>query len=182
MAVLTTKTRPKLELPPEIKRSTIYNWLGLAVFLIVSIWAYGDTEISPVKLWQGLGDAWGYIFGTAKRPNSGYFPPNFTRFAPYFEQMIITIKMAVWGTILCIPLSVFFGFLGANNVQSNPFIYQIVRRTMDLLRALNDLIIALIFVAAVGLGPFAGVMALAIGGIGSLGKLISEAIEAVDMG
>lgn len=181
MAVNTPKPFT-LEPPPDIKRSRWLSRLGFAAVIAVMAWSYRDTGISVQGLFTGLGDAWGYIFGTAERPNSGYFPPDFSRFDRYFSEMVLTIKMAVWGTVLSIPLSIVLGFLGANNVQSNPVIYQGARRLMDFLRSLNELIIALVFVAAVGLGPFAGVMALAIGGIGSLGKLISEAIESLDMG
>jgi len=181
MAVTTPKPL-KLEPPPAVVRSRWLSRLGFAAVVALMAWSYGETGISLPGLVAGLGDAWGYIFGTAERPNSGFFPPDFSRFDRYFSEMVLTVKMAIWGTVLSVPLSLVLGFLGANNVQSNPFIYQGARRLMDFLRSLNELIIALVFVAAVGLGPFAGVMALAIGGIGSLGKLISEAIESVAMG
>lgn len=96
--------------------------------------------------------------------------------------MIVTVKMAVWGTALSVPPALLLAFLAARNAQKSYGIYLLARRTLDFLRSLNELIIALIFVAAVGLGPFSGVMALAVGGIGSLGKLLSEAIEGLDMG
>lgn len=185
MALTTPVTQSmsanSLRPPSYVYRKRTVNWLGVGLVVALLVWSYGGTDISPGALVSGLGEAWQYVFGNPERPNSGYFPPNFERFDTYFASMIETIQMAIWGTFLCVPLAVVLGFLGVQNVQSNAVVYQAARRLMDFLRSLNDLIIALVFVAAVGLGPFTGVLALAIGGIGSLGKLISEAVEAVNM-
>jgi phosphonate transport system permease protein len=161
------------------------RWLGrgglLAVVLLLA-WAYQDAEIRPVALVEGLAKAWRYVVGTADRPNSGYFPPDLSRFPEFGREMLVTIKMALWGTALSVPPALLLAFLGARNVQPSRVVYQLARRSMDFFRSLNELIVALVFVAAVGLGPFTGVLALAVGGIGSLGKLLSEAVEQVDEG
>lgn len=178
-----SKTTPvNLEPPPDIKRQQWLNravWLGVA---LVMFWATFDTEISPARLISGLGNSWNFIFGTAERPNSGFFPPDLKRLPEYLREMIITIKMALWGTalatIVAIPLSV----LAARNTSPHPIIYQITRRVLDFFRGLNEFVLALIFVAAVGLGPFPGILALAVGTAGVLAKLISEGIEVVDPG
>ena len=170
-------------LPPPVQviRNRRLSRLGLASFVALLALSYQGAEISPIALVEGLGDAWRYIVGTPDRPGSGYFPPSTSRLGEYAEQMLVTIQMAVWGTTLSIPASLLLAFLGARNVHGNVLVYHVARRILDFLRSLNDLVIALVFVAAVGLGPFTGVLALAVGGVGSFGKLLSEAIEAVDL-
>jgi phosphonate transport system permease protein len=105
--------------------------------------------------------------------------PNFTDWRLYVAQMWLTLQMALWGTFLAIVLAVPLGLLAARNVTP-VWLQQPVRRLLDLMRSVPDLVFGAIFVAAVGLGPFAGVMALAINTGGVLGKLFSEAVEAID--
>jgi phosphonate transport system permease protein len=113
--------------------------------------------------------------------SQSYFPPDFSDWRFYLEETIITISMGVWGTLMAaiaaIPLSV----LASKNV-SPVWIVQPIRRILDAMRAINEIVFALIFVVAVGLGPFAGVLALFVHTAGTLGKLFSEAVEAIDPG
>ena len=88
--------------------------------------------------------------------------------------------MAIIGTTLAIILALPFGLMAARNTSPHPIAYQVVRFIMNVNRAIPELIVALIFVSAVGLGPFTGVLALGISSIGSLGRLYSEAIEQID--
>ena len=96
-------------------------------------------------------------------------------------QMIVTVQIAIWGTFISVIAAIPFGLLSARNVAPS-WIVQPVRRLMDVFRSINELIIALVFIAAVGLGPLAGVMALAVHTTGVLAKLFSEAVEAIDDG
>jgi phosphonate transport system permease protein len=95
-------------------------------------------------------------------------------------EVIVTVQMALIGTIGAFLLSIPFGLLAARNVSPNRFIYQTTRLIMNANRAVPELIYALIFVSAVGLGPFPGVLALIVGSFGSLGKVFAESIEAID--
>jgi phosphonate transport system permease protein len=95
--------------------------------------------------------------------------------------MWLTIQMALWGTTLAILLAVPFGLMGARNVAP-PFIQIPVRRLMDLVRSVPDLVLGTAFLVAVGLGPFAGVLALSLNTGGVLAKLFSEAVESIDKG
>jgi phosphonate transport system permease protein len=89
--------------------------------------------------------------------------------------------MALWGTFLALVIAIPLGLAGARNLA--PFwVQQPARRILDVLRSVPDLAIGAMFVVAVGLGPFAGVMALAVNTGGVLGKLFSEAVEAVEPG
>ncbi|MGC0007445.1 phosphonate ABC transporter, permease protein PhnE [Enterobacter hormaechei] len=96
-------------------------------------------------------------------------------------EMAITLQIAVWGTALAVILSIPFGLMSAENIVPW-WIYQPMRRLMDACRAINEMVFAMLFVVAVGLGPFAGVMALFIHTTGVLSKLLSEAVEAIEPG
>ena len=102
------------------------------------------------------------------------------------NAIIETIFIALMGTTIGVILALPLSFLAAANLMSHNVvsktIYVATRTLLNLMRAMEVLIWALIFVAAVGLGPFAGMLALALHSIASLGKLYSEAIEAIDPG
>jgi phosphonate transport system permease protein len=91
-----------------------------------------------------------------------------------------TLGMAVLGTTLAALLAVPLGMIAARNIVSNPTIHFIVRRIMDVFRGIPALIWALILVAAIGLGPVAGILALAFADIPRLGKQFAEAMENID--
>jgi phosphonate transport system permease protein len=95
---------------------------------------------------------------------------------------VVTLCIALWGTLLAIAIAVPLGLLGARNVSPHPIIHFAARRTMDVLRAVNEFVFALMFVTAVGLGPFAGMLALGLHTGGVLGKLLSETVESIDPG
>ena len=100
--------------------------------------------------------------------------------------MLETIFLALMGTAISLVITLPLSFLGARNLMTvSPIgmtIYGATRTFFNVLRSVEVLIIAVMFVAVVGIGPFAGVLALAIHGIGALGKLYSEAIESIDPG
>ncbi len=112
---------------------------------------------------------------------SGFLRPDFGQWQLYMTEIIITVQIALWGTFLAVIAAIPFGLLASRNVAP-VWIVQPVRRLMDLFRSINELVIATIFIVAVGLGPFAGVMALAVHTTGVLAKLFSEAVEAIEPG
>lgn len=93
--------------------------------------------------------------------------------------MVVTLQIALWGTALAVVTAVPLGLLASSNIVP-AWVYQPVRRLMDAFRAINEMVFAMLFVVAVGLGPFAGVLALWIHTAGVLAKLFSEAVEAID--
>ena len=93
--------------------------------------------------------------------------------------MIITVQIALWGTVLAVVCAVPCGLLCASNIVPT-WVYQPMRRAMDAARAINEMVFAMLFIVAVGLGPFAGVLALWIHTTGILAKLFSEAVESID--
>jgi phosphonate transport system permease protein len=91
----------------------------------------------------------------------------------------VTIQIAAWGTALAVVLGIPCAILSSSNVCPQ-WVVQPMRRLMDSFRAINEIVFALLFVVAVGLGPFAGVMALFVHNTGIIAKLFSEAVEAAD--
>jgi phosphonate transport system permease protein len=108
-----------------------------------------------------------------------FFPPNFREWRYYLTEMVVTIQIAVWGTLLAMVFAVPLGLLASKNVAPW-WIYQPVRRMLDSARAINEMMFAMLFVVVVGMGPFAGVLALFVHTTGVLAKLFSEAVEAID--
>jgi phosphonate transport system permease protein len=125
----------------------------------------------PLDLMRDAGNMAKYV--------EGFFPPNFRDLPLYLKEMLVTLEIAVWGTVLAIACAVPCGLLSSSNIAPW-WIHQPVRRVMDAFRAINELVFAMLFVVAVGLGPFAGVLALWVHTTGTLAKLFSEAVEAID--
>ena len=108
-----------------------------------------------------------------------FFPPDFRDWRIFLHEMIVTLEIALWGTALAVILAVPCGLASSANIAP-VWVYQPMRRLMDATRAINEMVFALLFVVAVGLGPFAGVLALFVHTTGILAKLFSEAVEAID--
>ena len=102
------------------------------------------------------------------------------------EKMVETIFLALMATTLGVVLAIPLSFLSARNLMiHNPLsavVYYITRTVMNIFRAIEPMIWVLIFVVWVGIGPFAGVLALSLHTVASLAKLYSEAIESIDPG
>lgn len=134
-------------------------------------WAWHGAEMRPYALWKDAGNM--AVFA------KDFFPPDFKDWKLYLNELIITIHIAMWGTVLAIVAAVPIGLLSSANIAP-AYIYQPLRRVMDACRATNEMILAMLFIVAVGLGPFAGVLALFVHTTGVLAKLFSEAVEAID--
>ena len=140
------------------------------VILILS-WSWQGAEMRPLDLIKDSSNMATYA--------RDFFPPNFHDWRIYLKEMIVTLHIAIWGTLLAVITAVPLGLMSADNVA--PFwLRQPVRRFMDACRATNEMVFAMLFIVAVGLGPFAGVLALFIHTTGTLGKLFSESVEAID--
>lgn len=142
---------------------------GLAIALLA--WSWRGAEIRPDILFKDAGNMGTFL--------ADFFPPNFKDWRFYLQEMLITIQIAIWGTVLAVVAAIHFGLAAAENI-SPVWVRQPVRRLMDALRAINEMVFAMLFVVAVGLGPFAGVLALFVHTTGVLAKLFSEAVEAID--
>ena len=150
------------------------SWLyyaGWAAALAFLGWAWKGAEIRPLDLVRDAGNIATYL--------SDFFPPDFRDWRIYLGEMLVTLHIAVWGTLLAVLAAVPLGLAASANVAP-AWIHQPVRRLMDACRAINEMVFAMLFIVAVGLGPFAGVLALFVHTTGTLAKLFSEAVEAID--
>lgn len=154
------------------------NWFAMVAAALALAWALqwsaGGVQLSWSELAAGLPQ----IADFASRT----MPPDWGILDRLVAPAIETVQIAVWGTLLAIPAAVLLSFLAARNLQSNRWIYQGTRQALNVVRSINELILALVFVSAVGLGPFPGVLALAVHGAGMLGKFFADAIEEIDQG
>ena len=142
---------------------------GAVLAILAASWKGADMR--PLDLLRDAGNMAQYA--------AGFFPPSFREWRNYLQEMLTTIQIAVWGTALAVVCAVPLGLLSSANIAP-PWIHQPVRRLMDAARAINEMVFAMLFVVAVGLGPFAGVLALWVHTTGILAKLFSEAVEAID--
>jgi phosphonate transport system permease protein len=113
---------------------------------------------------------------------SRMFPPDLSHLRLLGDATVETVQIAVWGTLIAVVFSIPLALLGARNTSPHPLVFHATRLFLNALRAINELVFALIFVAAVGLGPFAGVLAIALHATGMLAKFCAEEIEGVDRG
>ena len=146
-------------------------WGGLTVVLLVG---FAPAEMTKLPLIFANSD-------NMREFGKDFLRPDFDQWPLYVSQMWLTIQMALWGTFLAVLLAIPFGLAAAKNISPS-WVNQPMRRFLDMLRSVPDLVVGTLFIVAVGLGPFAGVMALAISTSGVLGKLFSEAVEAIDRG
>ena len=159
-----------LPVPPQLKRSLSWH-LSWVVLLAVLAASWRGADMRPLDL---LRDS-----GTMATYAAEFFPPNFSQWQLYVQEMVVTLQIALWGTALAVVTAVPMALLASANIVPW-WVYQPMRRLMDGCRAINEMVFAMLFVVAVGLGPFAGVLALWIHTTGVLAKLFSEAVEAID--
>ena len=166
-----SETASRADVARDRSRS-LWNWAVLVALALLLGWSWKPAEMGRwPHLFTDAGNMGQYIAGFAR--------PNFAEWRYYLDEMVATIQIALWGTFLAAVAAVPFGLLSARNMAPW-FIVQPVRRLMDLFRSIHELVFAVLFVVAVGLGPFAGVMALFVHTTGILAKLFSEAVEAID--
>ncbi|MGD9892291.1 MAG: phosphonate ABC transporter, permease protein PhnE [Dehalococcoidia bacterium] len=208
MAWLSRTARQGQSSAPVNREELLRPWpkisfkaIGIILLIVAAFyWSLQGTRAAPAELIDGIPN----IVNFVKR----MFPPQFETqtetlqtpeialpfgitiprigFAgitfPYpiiLNAIVETIQIAIIGTALAIVISAPFAVLAARNIAP-PLVYATTRFGLNVNRAIPDLIFALIFVAAVGLGPFGGVLALAVGSIGFMAKVYAESIEAID--
>lgn len=109
-------------------------------------------------------------------------PPDLSRLGPILKALLVTFEMALLGTIIGVVLSVPMAVAAARNTSPHPAFYTAARGLISVFRTIPDLIWGIIFVVAVGLGPEAGVLAIAADVMGFCGRFFAESIEEIDAG
>lgn len=167
---------PTFKLPPprpfHWTRALFY--VVALVLVVATYWSGVATEFSISKLIDGRHFMGDFL--------SRSWPPDPSILGRVLTETLLTIQLAWVATVVCAIFAVPIGFMAAANVVKSPWLRGPVIFFLNADRAIDALILALFFVSAVGLGPFAGTLALAIHSIGMLGKLFADAIEAIDPG
>ncbi len=166
-------SHPAVALPKRDTKRSLMHAFGWGLFLALLGLSWEGAEMNPGVL---VSDASNML-----KFASDFFPLDFHEWDFYLAEMVITLQIAVWGTVLSIVAAIPFGILSSENIVPW-WVYQPVRRLMDAARAINEMVFAMLFVVVVGLGPFAGVLALFVHTTGILAKLFSEAVEAIEPG
>ena len=159
---------------PEGRRGWFTLLAGVCIAGWALQWSAGGAQLSWSELAAGLPQILDFLART--------LPPDTHILGRLLAPALETVQIAVWGTLLAVPPAIALSFLAARNLQSRHWVYQSTRQALNVVRSINELILALVFVSAVGLGPFPGVLALALHGAGMLGKFFADAIEEIDQG
>lgn len=158
-------------LPPKPKN---FNWIwalfsGLLIALIVA-----DLDINLETVLWAYQDIFEYF--------SRYSRPDFSEWRHYAVLMVQTVTIAYWGTALAFIIGFTLAPFASIALTPGPFVYNVAREILNLLRAIPDLMLALIFVSSIGLGPLPGILALGLHTGGFLGKFFSESLDRVSAG
>jgi phosphonate transport system permease protein len=159
--------------PPPVSIAKT-SWLGLLAWAVVIALLAGSWKGADMRPFDLVRDS-----ANMAKYASDFFPPNFSQWRIYLQEMIVTVQIALWGTVLAVVFAVPLGLLSSANIAP-VWVRQPIRRLMDAARAINEMVFAMLFIVAVGLGPFAGVLALFVHTTGVLAKLFSEAVESID--
>lgn len=159
---------------PLTLRSWLLSVAAVAAVAFILAWSAQGTQLSWGELADGLPQIGDFL--------SRSFPPNWKILGNLAGPAVETVQIAIWGTLLGVIGAIPVSFLAARNLNRNRVVYQSVRQLLNVTRSINELILALVFVSAVGLGPFPGVLALALHGVGMVGKFFAESIEEIDDG
>lgn len=148
-------------------------WPGI-IFAVLFVWSIASLNINLRLFWEGIPHFFRLV--------SEMLPPNwevFTR-ARILWSILEALSMAFLGTLFGTLFSLALALLAAKNITPSPLVRALAKGLMAAERSVPTLIIILFLVVVVGLGPFAGTIALGLGSIGMLGKFFAEAIEEVD--
>ena len=149
------------------------RWAAWAVILGAIVWSAVETEVSLGRMIEGLPFMWDFL--------RRMIPPDLSVLGNALRGAMETIQIAVVGTAVAAVLALPMGFAAARNAAP-PWLFYWARSLLNAFRAVDTLVYALFFVAAVGLGPFPGVLAVMVYTATVLAKLYSEAIEAIEPG
>ncbi|AST91442.1 MULTISPECIES: phosphonate ABC transporter, permease protein PhnE [Sutcliffiella] len=168
----------RYELPPKKKISTSkklkYTTIAIAIIAIFFV-TFTQININWERIFSDR------TINNFSRVIPQLFSPDWSTFGKVMEKMVETVFIAYAGALMASIIAVPMAFLAARNMFRFRIISSLGKWLLDAVRAFPELVFAIIFVATVGPGPFAGVLAIAINSTGMLGKLYSEVIESIDM-
>jgi phosphonate transport system permease protein len=161
-------------LPARLDRPGILAFLLWVAALALVVTSFNGVGFSAAEFVKGLPQMGRFA--------AGLFPPSLDRIEPVLWSLLETFQMAIAGTVIGVILSVPFAILSARRLSPHPIVQWLARALVSLFRTVPDLIWALFFVVTVGLGPFAGTLALIVDTVGFCGRFFAEAMEEADRG
>lgn len=155
------------------RRSALRGAALVGVIVCISLVSLWGTGFFDAKRFAESGPA-------IKQLASEMVPPDFGRWQTWLKPLLDTLLMSIAGTALAVVFSLPLALLAAPNTSPHPTIYFVVRTLLAFLRSVPEIILGVLFVAAVGFGALPGVLALGLHSVGMVGKFYAEAIEHVD--
>lgn len=163
------RARERWSRPMNRPSLRVVIWSVLLIAFLV--WSYQGVGADLLKLVREIADAQPII--------RQFMDPDWAILSDAIDATVVTVQMSVIGILGASIISLPLGLLAARNVSNTP-VYLTTRLFLSLVRCVPDLVWAICFVVIVGLGPFAGTLAIIVGSSGSFGKLFAESIESVD--
>jgi phosphonate transport system permease protein len=162
--------------PPRLRETHSPAWtlLYIILFLVIVIQSGVAVDARPQDLITGVNGMADIL--------SRSFPPDFSQFWQQLWPAFETVDIAIFGTVVGVIIAFPLAILAARNTTPARFLYHGARGVIAICRSVPDLVWALLFVTAVGLGPFPGALAISVHSVGMLGRLLAEVIEDMDMG
>lgn len=146
-----------------------------AVIGLVVVWSWIGTGFSIMSFWGGLGNIFSFVF-------FDLLPPDLTVLKKLLGPALDTLYMSIVGVVLAMTFSIAFGFMAASTTSIHPIAAHVFTAIISFLRSIPALILGMFLVVTFGMGTFAGALALAISGIGILGKAYKESLEEINIG
>lgn len=164
---------PRTWRKPPFIANPLLRWGLIAAAIIYLVWVWYTLPFNWERISAGMTRA-GRIF-------SGAIPPSFERRELLIDGFLESLEIAILSTLLGLTLSIPIAFMAARNIAAKP-IYLLGRTLIIVARSFHPVIVAIIFVKAVGFGPVAGILTLTIYSIGFVAKMLAERIEEIDWG
>lgn len=143
MSTTTSTQQPLASLADAARTRRSLTWyLGWAALVLILAGSWQGADMRPMELLRDSGNMADYA--------GEFFPPNFSDWRMYVQEMVVTLQIAIWGTALAVLSAIPLGLLASSNIAPW-WVYQPVRRVLDAFRAINEMVFAMLFVVAVGL-------------------------------
>lgn len=164
---------PQARLTPPWDMDRLGRFASFAVVVAITVWSFAEVDLSWSQFWNGLGNLPATL--------GLFFPPSTGgALDVMLKQLLVTIQIAFAATFLGALLAIPIGCLAARNVMRNPVVHGFFRVLIVVVRGIPELILAIIFVVISGLGEVAGTLALSVGAVGLLSKLVADSMEETD--
>lgn len=170
---MSTAAAPTTWRKPPLIRNPWLRWGIFIAATVYVVWALGTLPFDWARIVEGV-DRAAQIF-------SGAFPPSFERSELLIDGFLESVRIAILATLLGVGLSVPIAFMAARNLSPLP-VYVLGRAIIIVSRSFHPVIVAIVFVKAVGFGATAGILTLTLYSIGFVAKMLAERIEEIDWG